>query len=554
MEYSYNDVKIPESLKQQTGLPEDVLKVLAKRGFTTKDSINELLQHDFNTVLCRTNFKDMDVASTRIAEAVRNKEKIVIYSDYDCDGICSGSIAMEALTGVKADVSYYANERTVDGYGLCVNGINAIMKQWPTVKLIITVDNGILAFDGIAYAKSQGLSVVVTDHHEANEELPIADAVVNPKRRDETYPMREICGATIIFKVMLEVYKKLHCNPAPVLDTIDLVASATVADVMPLLDENRAIVREGLKVMAEGRRGFFKAFLSNNAYGAINSDTLGFQVGPMLNAVSRMGADISIAFNALLAKDMQEALPFYEKLCELNESRKAITRDFKASSYEKAKLMIDAYPDIASIVMYCPDIPSGIVGIIAGDICSRLQRPTVILTESKGTGLIKGSARSCGDFNLKESFDKISTGVLAGYGGHAMAAGLGLELNALPQFSKELENLAQAVFASGDGVRATEIDIVVNEDSCTEEYVTAFRILEPFGEGFPTPLFGLRADITGELLIGKEQQHIKYTSKSGLQILKWNFEHRPSSPPSKFVGTPRVGSFRGESFVQFIMD
>lgn len=554
MKYSYTEAIISDDLQASTGLHPDVLKVLYKRGITTSDEVKSILYTNFQKeVLEQPKLKDSELAGSRIVQAVKAEEHIVIYSDYDCDGICSGCIGLESLRGLKADVDYYCNEREVDGYGLCMNGIDNILKRWPNTKLIVTVDNGIIAYNGISYATSKGVGVIVTDHHEARPELPDAVAVVNPKRLDEDYPMREICGAAVIFKVMLEVYSQMRMNPQPVLDSIDLVATATISDVMPLRNENRAIVKEGLRVMAEGRRSFFKAYLSTMAFGPVTSETLGFVIGPMINAVSRMNMDVGIAYDALLEFSVEEAKLLLKKLVSINQERKDITKSYTSSTFEQVKDLMYDNPNQKSIVLYRPDIPSGIVGIIAGRLCFEFQRPTIVFTDTKESAVLKGSARSCGDFNIKEAFDNIDEDVFAGYGGHALAAGLSINSSKLDVLIEQIEAQAQVTFSGREDSLATEIDVVIDEADCNEEYIADFTILEPCGEGFRPPLFGLKAEVVEEEFVGKEGQHLKYISKTGLQIMKWNHTNKQKIPPEKFVGTPRVQTFRGEPYIQFIL-
>jgi len=264
------------------------LDILSRRGFSTSDKIRDILVPSFKEAIQPLNCQDIQPAILTLAKAIQDKQPIVVYRDYDVDGITAGAVAVECLSHLGADVHHYVNRRETDGFGVCKNGIDNILKLWPDTQIILTVDNGINGTDAVKYANARGLTVVITDHHEPGDELPPAAAVVDLKRKDETYPFRDLCGCGVIFRVMLDLYRHLKQDTKPVLAAVDLVTLATVADVVPLLGENRALVKHGIPLIEAGKRPFFRAMLDLLGVREVNAHyTLGFQIAPVLNSLSR---------------------------------------------------------------------------------------------------------------------------------------------------------------------------------------------------------------------------------------------------------------------------
>ncbi len=560
MKYTYTPTTPSEALQEQCKdlLSPLALSILSNRGLQSYEEVKAFVTSDLDLVTSRTNLLDMDKGTALIREAIEAKSRIVVYRDYDCDGITSGSIMVETLSALGAVVTHYANQRTVDGYGLKENGIRTIMEKYPDTKVILTVDNGISAFAGIAYAKSIGLTVVVTDHHESGEQLPDADAIINPKRQGESYPFPEICGATVAFKFMIHLYRSMGKDIQPVLDCLDLVALATIADVMPLLDENRSIVREGMKLITQGKRPFFQA-MNMVSGGDMTSarSLLGFGYGPMVNAISRMEEDTDVVVKGMLSKELPEAFEVAYTLKFNNEERKRITREHdKRVSAEVAELIANN-PALPAVVLWDDTIPSGIVGIIAGRIMNEFYRPCVILCEAS-PGLLKGSIRGIEGMNIKDVLDLIPKDVLSEYGGHAKAAGLSLKIENFDAFQDWFCRLTLEAFDGNLPIEERKIDALLAGADCTLETLEELQALEPFGEKFPEALFGLTTEISDFNTMGAEQQHLKFIPKDyDFQILKWfgAEDYTPGSPlPSKFVGTLSSNTFREEQRVQFMYE
>ena len=515
------------------------LDILWRRGYRTPEAVSTLLWPSFGAFVNAPALLDMDKAA-----------HVIVYQDYDADGCCACAIAVECLRELGIRTDYYCNDRAVDGFGLCINGVDNILRLYPDADLILTVDNGVVALDATAYAKSKGLQVIITDHHEPGDTLPKADAVVDAKRRDETAAFRDYCGAGVAMKLMLVLYGLLKRDPSPVLMTADIAALATVADVVPLLGDNRAIVQEGLRLITEGVRPAFRAVNRIMQPKTINAQsTLAFTYAPMLNSLSRMGESPALAVELLLSGDDDEAGGMVLQLKALNEERKEKTD----TQRQLAESMVDPDHLPPAIVLYHPDFSEGLVGIIAGRLKEQFGRPTVVFADSNA-GEIKGSCRSCGGINIKEALDAVAPHILR-YGGHKMAAGLSIGKAKLNEFT---DALCQVVEPMLDGVTSTvPIDAVVDAGQLTPDLITELRILEPYGEGFREPLFGLTANCDSVRYMGAEEQHVKLLDKEhGLAIIKWGAGEeykRKTKLPSKFVGHPSLNEWQGSVSVQFIV-
>lgn len=530
-----------------------VLDILYRRGYRTSSEIREILFPRLDSAIRPLVCRDIEAALSILEKAVVEQTPIVVYRDYDVDGIASGAVAVEALGQLGAVVHHYVNMRNVDGFGICKNGIDTIMKQWPETKIILTVDNGISGIEAIAYANSRGLTVIVTDHHEPDEQLPPAAAIVDLKRSDEIYPYHDLCGCGVIFRVMLDLYRRMRKDPTPVLQTLDMVALATIADVVPLLGENRAYVKEGIKLIESGNRLFFRAMLKLLESTEVTAHgTLAFQIAPILNSLSRLGEDTSLAVEALLSNDSSWVEGQCISFLQVNQKRKELTQE----QYELALSMIA--PDDASpaIILYNQAFDAGIIGIIAGRLKEQFGKPCIVLGKDNA-GDIKGSARGIDGFDLKGSLDKCSH-LLIAYGGHVKAAGLSLEERNLPKFRAEFMQVA-AECLNGDSIK-NEIALaaVLTEDILTEQFVRNLRILEPYGEGFPEPIFGLIAHPDSVRYMGSENQHVKFgCSASGLSVIAWKMADKArkmSRFPEKFIGRPRLNMWNHTISVQFVQE
>ena len=413
------------------------------------------------------------------------------------------------------------------------------------------MDNGISGIAGVARAKELGFQVVITDHHEPGETLPAADAVIDPKRADEPEAQyKDNCGAGVIWRVMLELYGQLGTDVSPVLAVLDLAALGTVADVVPLTGMNRAIVQEGLRRMNAGDRPFFRVIAQLLELKTIDAQyTIAFRIAPMINAVSRMDRDVSLVGKLLLSDDEEFLREGIVTLDEINQERK----DETVREADAAMAAIPEGYDEAGIVVRDASFREGIVGIVAGRLTQAYNRPSIVLTKDKN-GNWKGSCRSPEGFQLKEALDKCAKWLVA-YGGHARAAGVTVRASDFEAFEREFIRLANEAFPTKDFSSTVTIDAVFPASTYTESMVRELTILEPYGEGFPQPLFGLVADVRDVRFMGAEKQHVKYMDSTGLSIIQWNQGEKARSRttcPKKFVGHPQLNEWNGNISVQFV--
>ena len=555
MKYTYQKIERPAvPLPARLAAVDPIcLDILYSRGIKTPEEMEAFLFPSLMKQLrSHPPLVDTDKAVAILKDVVSNKSPVVIYHDYDVDGVTAGVVALSALKSLGVPVQCYCNDRVTGGFGINANGVDDLAAKYPDVKVLLTVDNGIAGIEGVARAKELGLTVIVTDHHEPNgADLPAADAVVDHKRRDEPDSQdKNCCGAGVVWKLLLELYIALGRSVEPIMALLDIVALGTIADVVPLVGDNRAIVQEGLKLINAGTRPFFRSCMDVLEKEQIDAATIAFRIAPMINAVSRMGNDASQLIHLLLETDPAELRAGIVALDDINEARKEETR----RETDLAKELIGVNPK-GAIVFNNDTLNEGIVGIVAGQLKEEFLLPAVVLAKDKD-GNWKGSARSPEGFMLKEALDQCSEYLLS-YGGHAKAAGLTVRAVDLDAFKERFVQLAMKAAGDKGFGSATPIDAVLPAEKYTEDMVRHLNILEPFGEGFPKPLFGLVAQITGTRFMGQENQHVKYFDASGLEILQWNKGEEArnrKAPPKKFVGFPGLNVFRSNTTVQFIAE
>lgn len=554
IQYTFQDVTVPSELI--TGALENVspvvLKILYKRGYRTAEALTHVLFDDIEWSLSHTALQDIERAVPLLQRAIMEKSQIVVYQDYDVDGCAASALCLEALRQLGATVHNYVNHREIDGYGICIHGIDCILSRYPDTKLIMTVDNGIVAHEAIAYAKEKGLAVIVTDHHAPGETLPPADAVIDPKRIDETYPFPELCGTGVAFKVILALYNSLGEDITAVQHTLDLVALATVADIVPLIGENRVLVREGLRMMNQHPRPAFRMMCELLNIQKINAHTtIAFQFSPMINALSRMGADADIAVQIFLETREDILRRQVMKLIALNEQRKEETK----RETEIARTMIDEDNLPSAIILENDSFQEGIIGIVAGRLMNLYHRPVIICSPGK-EGILKASCRSVEGFHMKEQLDKVADLLLV-YGGHAKAAGFSIRRENFSAFREALLQLSDTVDPK-TWIDKRELDAVLDIRQVSVPFIQTLQQLEPFGEGNPQPLFGLCYTYNTIQFFGADKQHVRYQSNSyPLTILEWQGaererkRHAQGKKRCKAIGVLELNEYNGRVSPQF---
>ena len=521
-------------------------KVLSVRGIKDKDFfLNGKISDMHDISLLNDGLKAVNI----IKNAIKNNERIVLYSDYDTDGASGAAVSYMMLKELGANVEYYTNNRFEQGYGMCISGIDEIKKLYPDVKLIMTIDNGIVAFNEAEYLKKLGIKLIITDHHEQGEGLPIADAIVNPKRVDSTYPFDGICGAVVVWKVLRELYE----NKNEANKYLDILAIATVGDVVPLVDENRIIVKEGLKLLNNNSRKSLAILREMTNTTEISSHfTLGFIYSPIFNAVSRLGGDISSVIDVLVSEDEEFIRKNITELININEKRKALTN----SQLEKAEELLKNKGIKEVIVLYDEEFHEGIVGLIAGRLKEKYHRPVFVLTKSQD-GNIKGSARSIEAFDIKKNLDKCEQ-LLLGYGGHTMAGGLSLTLKNLKPLEDKLIKLAKQLLTDDDYIKKFYYVDILKEEDITMDLIEDLRSLEPYGERFEKPLIRLKDfNVRRVFTMGSEKEHLKLLGEN-ISLIAWrqahHYEERGKPLKVTALGFPEINIYNNNVNVQFVVN
>lgn len=505
------NIQLVDSLRESLGVSSLLAKVLASKGAVTKEAARQMF---LETVPLSDPYlmKDMDKAVERIHQAVENGEKIVIYGDYDVDGVCATATLFTCLENMGANVFYKLPNREKDGYGLN-SGILQSLKN-KGVDLVVTVDNGIAALAEVEFANSIGLDIIVTDHHLPKGEIPNALAVVDPLRKDDESPCKTLCGAGVAFKLVCALE---DADPMEMLDYYgDFVAVGTVADLMLLEGENRTIVKAGLNLLNEGiRQGFNSLIEVCGLQGKeITSESIAYAIGPRINAAGRM-ADPTIALELLLSEDEDEALVLAQQLETENHKR----QDIQNKMAEDITQEILSDPDLVKdrvIVVWGKNYHPGVVGIVASRLVERYAKPAIVLTHDGEE--YKGSGRSVPGFNLHRALEETKD-LLVRFGGHELAAGLTIEEENLENFRRAINDVAKNV----SGLEKTEslkVDCEVSTDEISVESVAQLSTLAPFGNGNPTPLFMISGVQIAGVYPVSDGKHLRIKVKNGTTYLQ----------------------------------
>ena len=534
---------IVRDMAQKLGRSELFAVLLYNRGYRNAEDAERFLhfkEADFHDPYL---LKDMEKAVDRIFLALERKEKICIYGDYDVDGVTSVSMLYLYLEENGADVCVKIPKREGEGYGVSCAAIDVLAESG--VKLIITVDTGITAGAEVEYAKALGIEFVVTDHHECRNELPDACAVVNPHRPDCEYPFKELAGVGVVFKLVSAcAMKKCRENGTAVIDGIrdvctkyaDLTALGTIADVMPIVDENRLIVRLGLKLMEDSPRYGIKALIDaasskktdDSHKRKINSGFVGFGLAPRINAAGRM-SDAAIAVKLLLASNDAEAVRYAEELCAINKQRQVEENRIAEQAYK----MIEDIPDIDHnpvIVLDSNGWQQGIIGIVASKITERYGLPSILISfdgsivgDESGFDDGKGSGRSIKGLNLVEALGHCED-LLVKYGGHELAAGLTVKRCNLDAFCERINEYARQQLKEDDFKIKLDADCEISIADVNIKLAKELQYLEPYGTENATPLFIMREATVKRISQTKGGEHTRLViEKDGISVTAMYF-------------------------------
>ena len=486
----YNKKADFQKIGSEFGIDPVIARLIRNRDIQDMKEIRSYLYGTLAEIPSPWKMKDMERAVQILQKKITQKKKIRIIGDYDIDGVTATCILLKGLKRLNANVDTYIPDRVKDGYGMHEQLIDKALEDG--IDTILTCDNGIAAAAEIEYAKKEGLTVIVTDHHDIpfrdTEDgriwiIPKADAVVNPKQNDCLYPNKNICGAVVAWKLIWALYERLGIDSDEIWDFLELAAIATVGDVMDLQGENRIIVKEGLKKLSSTSFEGLKALICvNNLEGAeITAYHVGFVIGPCINASGRLDT-AARSLELLLADNMEDAMKLADDLYDLNQSRKAMTEQGKEQaiqSIEENNLGKDRV-----LVVYLPDCHESLAGIIAGRIREAYNKPVFVLT--KGPDGVKGSGRSIEAYSMYEELVKCSD-LLTQFGGHPMAAGLSMEEKNVELFRRRLND--NCTLTEQDLIPQIMIDVPMPISYLSKKLTEQLKVLEPFGKGNSKPLF-----------------------------------------------------------------
>ena len=482
-----------KQIASEYGIDQVLARIIRNRDICGSKDIDMYLNGNLNDIHNPHSMKDADKFVDIITKKIEEHKPVRIIGDYDIDGICSIYILFCGLKAAGADVDYVVPHRINDGYGINEHLIDNAINEG--IDTIVTCDNGIAAYNQVRYAKDNGITIIVTDHHDVPFEIkddkkvyivPPADAVINPKQADCDYPFKLLCGAGVAYKLISLLYDRLGLDKKELEDYIEFMAIATVGDIVDLIDENRIVVKYGLKHIAHTKNTGLRALIEecqldiNN----ISSYHIGFVIGPCLNASGRLDTARQ-AIELMLCKDNEKAHNMAKELIALNNERKSMTEQETQKAIELVEntgLLKDRV-----LVIYLKDCHESIAGIIAGRIKERYYRPTFVITNAEDGA--KGSGRSIEGYNMYEEINKCKN-VLTKYGGHPMAAGLSLAISDIDIFRKMLND--NAILTDEDLIPKMWIDVPMPVSYANIRLVNQLKLLEPFGKGNEKPVFADR--------------------------------------------------------------
>lgn len=483
-------------------------RILRNRDITDRASVEKYLRGGLKDLYSPHLLKDMDRTVNILKDKIGKGLPVRIVGDYDIDGVCSTYLLYRALRRVGAHVDYEIPDRIKDGYGINESMIRAAHEDG--IDTLLTCDNGIAAVPQIRLAKELGLTVLVTDHHDIMQEegrdvLPPADAVVNPKQKECSYPYAEICGGMVAFKLVQALYEAYGVENEEWLSMVEFAAIATVGDVMKLQDENRIIVKEGLNRIGRTKSmGLLKLIEKNNLdKEKMTAYQIGFVIGPCLNAGGRLQT-AKLALSLLLSEDEEEADRLAGELKALNDQRKDMT---KQGTDQAVELVEKFYQNDKVLVVYLPECHESLAGIIAGRLRESFQKPAFVLTD--GEECVKGSGRSIEAYHMFDALVEVKE-LLLKFGGHPMAAGLSLSKEYVDEFRKRLNE--ESGLTEEDFIKKIWIDVPMPLEYISEPLIEELEILEPFGQGNEKPMFAQKGlHIRSVRVLGKNRNAVKFS-------------------------------------------
>jgi single-stranded-DNA-specific exonuclease len=551
---------VQDSLAKELGIHPIISRILTSRNILNADDARRYLSPSLNDLHSPFMLKDMRKAVNRTLEAVRRREMITIFGDYDADGITSVVVLVKFLRQFDPTVQYYIPDRISEGYGLNNTAIDRIREAGS--RLIITIDCGVSDYEQVAYAKSVGIDTIILDHHEVPGSLPDAVAVVNPTRPDCRFPFKHLAAVGIAFNFLIalrsvlrkENFWKEGKNPN-LREYLDLVALGTIGDISPLVDENRVFTKVGLELLTENRRAGLIALkeICGIENQVIDSGKASFCLIPRINAAGRIGSPVD-AVRLLMTDHLEEARELAKKLESYNRKRQSMEKVIIAEILEGIDQTIGQKKKSAFVFASGKWHP-GVIGIVASRLVDRYCRPVILISLRDGVG--KGSGRSVADFNIYEGLKKCDSTLIA-YGGHRYAAGISIREEDIQRFSTLLEEVVQTERAGSEFMSQTLIDTSCHLSDINHEFLSALEVLAPFGSRNPEPVLCARnVNVTSPSIVGNNHLRMRINgdgvSCNSIWFGKGHFLPVLSGPRLDIAFTPQINNWNGSSDVQLKM-
>ena len=502
-----------QSLAKALAVPRAVAQLLVQRGITNFDVAKQFFRPNWHHLHDPFLMKDMDVAVSRLQQAINKKETVMVLGDYDVDGTSSVALLMHYLQRQHIRVMSYIPDRFAEGYGLSHQAINKAVTEG--VELLFTLDCGIKAISLIADANQKGIDVIVCDHHTPGEQLPAAHAVLDPKRPDCTYPFKGLCGCGVVFKLIQAHASTLGIEVQELQPYLDLVATASAADIVPIVDENRVLTYFGMQVYQQSPRPGLMVLLGERKDSDISVSDLVFRVAPRINAAGRMKHG-TYAVELLLSENIEEATKRAEEIEGFNENRKALDREIT----EQALSQIEEtnQTDKASTIVYDPDWNKGVIGIVASRLIEKHYKPTVVFTRSGD--VLTASARSVTGFDLYEALFACQEHLIQ-FGGHKYAAGLTINPEQYTGFCRHFEEVVSKLIQPEQQERILSIDMEIPITEITPKFYRIVNQMAPFGPGNMRPVLLSKgvADRGYAKRVGSDETHLKCSFVAGNQSI-----------------------------------
>ncbi len=493
-------------LAEKIGMNPILTQLLVERGITTESAAKRFFRPQLADLINPFLMKDMDIAVDRLNDAMGRKERILVYGDYDVDGCTAVALVYKFLQQFYSNIEYYIPDRYEEGYGVSRKGIDYAKQQG--VKLVIILDCGIKAINEIAYAKEQGIDFIICDHHVPDEVMPPAVAILNPKRTDDSYPFKHLCGCGVGFKFMQAFAKNNSIPFSRLIPLLDLCAVSIAADIVPVVDENRILAYHGLKQLNQNPSIGLKAIIDICGLNGreLSMSDIVFKIGPRINASGRM-ENGKESVDLLVEKDFSTALSQAKHINEYNEQRKDIDKQMT----EEANIIVSKLENQrhqSSIVLYDENWKKGVIGIVASRLTEIYFRPTVVLT--RDGEFATGSARSVMGFDVYAAI-KSCRDLLVNFGGHTYAAGLTLRWDDIPEFRRRFQEFVDEHIMPEQQEANINVDAIIDFKDISKRLYNDLKRFSPFGPGNTKPLFCTKAvyDYGTSKVVGREQEHIK---------------------------------------------